>query len=52
MGVHTAGTAVSGTSHPKPTVSRGYARLVFALSFGLLLIDYMSRQVLNAVFPC
>ncbi|MFF8913313.1 MFS transporter [Streptomyces sp. NPDC015032] len=34
-----------------PTVSRGYARLVFALSFGLLLIDYMSRQVLNAVFP-
>ncbi|WP_405718058.1 MFS transporter [Streptomyces sp. NBC_00046] len=51
MGVHTAGTAVSGTSHPKPTVSRGYARLVFALSFGLLLIDYMSRQVLNAVFP-
>jgi MFS family permease len=24
---------------------------VFALSFGLLLIDYMSRQVLNAVFP-
>jgi MFS family permease len=25
--------------------------LVFALSFGLLLSDYMSRQVLNAVFP-
>ncbi|MER5362002.1 MFS transporter [Streptomyces sp. NPDC002785] len=24
---------------------------MFALSFGLLLIDYMSRQVLNAVFP-
>ncbi|MFB7256200.1 MFS transporter [Streptomyces nojiriensis] len=25
--------------------------MVFALSFGLLLSDYMSRQVLNAVFP-
>ena len=24
---------------------------MFALSFGLLLSDYMSRQVLNAVFP-
>ncbi|MER6471471.1 MFS transporter [Streptomyces collinus] len=32
-------------------VSRGYAWTVFALSFGLLLSDYMSRQVLNAVFP-
>lgn len=31
--------------------NRGYAWLVFALSFGLLLSDYMSRQVLNAVFP-
>ncbi|MFD8743799.1 MFS transporter [Streptomyces sp. NPDC059616] len=51
MGVHTAGTTVPGTSHATPAASRGYARLVFALSFGLLLIDYMSRQVLNAVFP-
>ncbi|MEV0320227.1 MFS transporter [Streptomyces sp. NPDC050659] len=32
-------------------MSRGYAWVVFALSFGLLLSDYMSRQVLNAVFP-
>lgn len=32
-------------------VHRRYAWLVFALSFGLLLSDYMSRQVLNAVFP-
>lgn len=32
-------------------MTRGYAWLVFALSFGLLLSDYMSRQVLNAVFP-
>jgi len=30
---------------------RFYPWLVFALSFGLLLSDYMSRQVLNAVFP-
>ncbi|MFI7357905.1 MFS transporter [Streptomyces avidinii] len=32
-------------------MSRRYAWAVFALSFGLLLSDYMSRQVLNAVFP-
>ena len=34
-----------------PEVSRPYAWIVFALVFGLLLSDYMSRQVLNAVFP-
>ncbi|MHB9755194.1 MFS transporter [Streptomyces sp. BYX5S] len=34
-----------------PAVSRRYAWLVFALSFALLLSDYMSRQVLGAVFP-
>jgi len=34
-----------------PVVPRGYAWVVFALTFGLLLSDYMSRQVLNAVFP-
>lgn len=28
-----------------------YAWVVFALSFGLLISDYMARQVLNAVFP-
>jgi MFS family permease len=28
-----------------------YAWIVFALTFGLLMSDYMSRQVLNAVFP-
>jgi sugar phosphate permease len=28
-----------------------YAWIVFALTFGLLISDYMSRQVLNAVFP-
>ena len=31
--------------------SRTFAWVVFALIFGLLLSDYMSRQVLNAVFP-
>src|SRR6478736_10527445 len=28
-----------------------YAWVVFALTFGLLISDYMTRQVLNAVFP-
>jgi MFS family permease len=32
-------------------VSRPYAWVVFAVCFGLLISDYMSRQVLNAVFP-
>ncbi|NEW70662.1 MFS transporter [Streptomyces rhizosphaericus] len=51
MGLHTSGTVLAGTSPAAPAVSRGYAWVVFALSFGLLLSDYMSRQVLNAVFP-
>ncbi|MFE6041215.1 MFS transporter [Streptomyces sp. NPDC056452] len=51
MRLHTAGTQVPDTLPATPAVSRGYAWLVFALSFGLLLSDYMSRQVLNAVFP-
>ncbi|HLX24150.1 MAG TPA: MFS transporter [Usitatibacter sp.] len=33
------------------SVPRTFAWIVFALIFGLLLSDYMSRQVLNAVFP-
>jgi MFS family permease len=33
--------------HPTPR----YAWVVFALTFGLLISDYMARQVLNAVFP-
>ncbi|WP_321833437.1 MFS transporter [Pseudomonas kulmbachensis] len=32
-------------------IPRKYAWIVFALTFGLLISDYMSRQVLNAVFP-
>lgn len=34
-----------------PRQGRGFAWIVFALTFGLLVSDYMSRQVLNAVFP-
>lgn len=35
----------------KVAVPRRYAWIIFALTFGLLISDYMSRQVLNAVFP-
>lgn len=38
-------------SNAVPAVPRAYAWVVFALTFALLLSDYMSRQVLNAVFP-
>lgn len=49
MAVH---TAVSfAVDAPHAGVSRRYAWIVFALTFGLLVSDYMSRQVLNAVFP-
>jgi MFS family permease len=33
------------------TLTRAFPWLVFALTFGLLLSDYMARQVLSAVFP-
>ena len=36
---------------PADAPPRTYAWVVFALTFALLLSDYMSRQVLNAVFP-
>lgn len=32
-------------------VSRRYALIVFVMIFGLMLSDYLSRQVVNAVFP-
>ncbi|MFK4599933.1 MFS family permease [Streptomyces pristinaespiralis] len=52
MGFHTTADSVPGATAPSGwPVSRRYAWVVFALSFGLLLSDYMSRQVLNAVFP-
>jgi hypothetical protein len=31
--------------------SKAYAWTVFALTFGLMLSDYLSRQVMGAVFP-
>ncbi|MGO4222040.1 MFS transporter [Lysobacter sp. TAF61] len=40
-----------GSDDPGARIPRRYAWVVFGLSFGLLLSDYMSRQVLNAVFP-
>jgi len=42
---------MDGAQSDAPLVSRPYAWLVFGLVFGLLLSDYMSRQVLNSVFP-
>jgi MFS family permease len=47
------GTATRADALPETewTVSPSYAWLVLALTFGLLLSDYMSRQVLSAVFP-
>ena len=42
------GTPDSAEGPQRTTV---YAWIVFALSFGLLISDYMARQVLNAVFP-
>ena len=48
MNAHHALDAQTDTSMGIP---RRYAWLVFALTFGLLISDYMSRQVLNAVFP-
>src|SRR5436190_14508204 len=35
----------------EPARPAAYAWVVFALTFGLLISDYMARQVLNAVFP-
>ncbi|PQM26056.1 multidrug DMT transporter permease [Sphingopyxis lindanitolerans] len=34
-----------------PSRAFAYSWIVFALAFGLLISDYMARQVLNAVFP-
>ena len=40
-------TEVAERQHKVPA----YAWVIFALTFGLLISDYMARQVLNAVFP-
>ena len=45
-------SAVAATpSNDSARVSRAYAWAVFALTFGLMLSDYLSRQVIGAVFP-
>ncbi|MDT4840377.1 putative L-galactonate transporter [compost metagenome] len=49
MALPISSTAI--TADDAPLISRGYVWLVFALTFGLMLSDYMSRQVINAVFP-
>ena len=36
---------------PTPKARKLFPWVVFALTFGLLLSDYMSRQVLSSVFP-
>ena len=48
------GAAPSGVTLAPAPAGRSvpaYAWVVFALTFGLLISDYMARQVLNAVFP-
>ncbi|GGN43729.1 MFS family permease [Actinoplanes campanulatus] len=42
---------VAPPATPSIRVSRVFPWVVFTLTFGLLLSDYMSRQVLSAVFP-
>src|SRR5689334_11604681 len=49
-GIGAARGCVTETAERRPRVA-AYAWVVFALSFGLLISDYMARQVLNAVFP-
>ena len=41
----------AGVGGGADTRASAYGWLVFALAFGLLISDYMARQVLNAVFP-
>lgn len=41
----------AGVSMRPPARALTYSWVVFALAFGLLISDYMARQVLNAVFP-
>ena len=50
MGVHQYTSDATGVD-TSIGIPRRYAWMVFALTFGLLISDYMSRQVLNAVFP-
>ena len=47
----TPSSALGGASAKTAGRTTAYGWLVFALCFGLLISDYMARQVLNAVFP-
>ncbi len=47
--LHGDGGVPQGGNHP--AVSRLYAWAVFALTFGLMLSDYLSRQVITPLFP-
>jgi len=44
-------TPIGGEAAPGPARAGAYGWAVLALSFGLLMSDYMARQVLNAVNP-
>ncbi|MFN3459170.1 MAG: MFS transporter, partial [Novosphingobium sp.] len=46
-----AGPISMDSGQEGPAKASAYSWIVFALSFGLLISDYMARQVLNAVFP-
>lgn len=46
-----AGPVIATPDMHGPARATAYSWIVFALSFGLLISDYMARQVLNAVFP-
>lgn len=46
-----AGPIALSPAQAGPPRATPYGWVVFALSFGLLISDYMARQVLNAVFP-
>ena len=45
--IHATDVAATG----QPPVSRGYAWRVFALTFGLMIFDYVDRQVVVSMFP-
>lgn len=51
MALHFPSSDADSATSEGPPASRGYAWMVFALTFGLMLSDYMSRQVINAIFP-
>ncbi|WP_092805773.1 MFS transporter [Rhodococcus globerulus] len=51
MGLQATSTLSVDTARSSGGRRKIYPWIVFALAFGLLLSDYMSRQVLSAVFP-